>query len=422
MKAALIRIFSEVMIRSAGSFCVGGRAAFPALPGLRIDGVGEISFPLAEDQAEKIKVVGTQAPFGKGPRTVVDVSVRNTIQIELSKVKISSPQWQTALQDLVQSSCVVLGIDDRGVRAELYKLLLYEPGGLFKPHQDSEKALGMFGTLVVQFPSSFSGGRFLVRHGDEERVFHMGTDDSSCSTEHHYVAHYADCEHEIEEVTRGYRLAAVYSLIWTAGSEPPPSTPGDSAVQKLADCLKEHLGNRRMGVLLTHEYTKQSLGNFGIRALKLRDRAIAGTLLAASELMKSSRPDDELELLIAKAYRLANDETDYDRDKAPPNLSYYEEFMDTSMYAVDGRPRGWQTGRVWEFDFFRDIVNLDPKEKKGKKWVPDRAGAEGWRPELQTGRLGNEATADIYTRYVLLFCRKEVSRTWGQPSRDIVRE
>ncbi len=32
------------------------------------------------------------------------------------------------------------------VKAQMYKLLLYEPGSFLKSHQDSEKVDGMFGT------------------------------------------------------------------------------------------------------------------------------------------------------------------------------------------------------------------------------------------------------------------------------------
>ena len=80
----------------------------------------------------------------------VDVTVRNIIQVDPSKIKIN--RWQSALQDLLQNVCVGLVIDDTGVRADLYKILMYETGGHFKAHQDSEKALGMFGTLVTGGP------------------------------------------------------------------------------------------------------------------------------------------------------------------------------------------------------------------------------------------------------------------------------
>lgn len=42
---------------------------------------------------------------------------------------------------------------------ELYKMLLYEVGGRFTPHRDTEKAAGMFATLVIVLPSAHAGGK-----------------------------------------------------------------------------------------------------------------------------------------------------------------------------------------------------------------------------------------------------------------------
>ncbi len=50
------------------------------------------------------------------------------------------------------------------VKATCYKLLLYEEGDFFLPHRDTEKEQGMFGTLVLQLPSSYTGGALVVRH------------------------------------------------------------------------------------------------------------------------------------------------------------------------------------------------------------------------------------------------------------------
>lgn len=61
----------------------------------------------------------------------------------------------------------------------------------------------MFGTLVVQLPSTFKGGTLLVTHNGQQQVFdtqQLGAADSMS-----YVAFYADCEHEVKPVTRGYR-------------------------------------------------------------------------------------------------------------------------------------------------------------------------------------------------------------------------
>jgi hypothetical protein len=169
-----------------------------------------------------------------------------------------------------------MGIDEENIRVEFYMLLLYKTGGHFKAHQDSEKFPGMFGTLIVQFPSAFSGGTYTVRHQRNERVFNLGTDDATCSSSHHYVAHYTDCEHEVAEITGGHRFVAVYVLIWTQTSLPRPVADVD-VVHQLAQHLEEHLGNRTLSALLTHKYTKHSLGNHGILALKHHDHAIEGT-------------------------------------------------------------------------------------------------------------------------------------------------
>ena len=411
----LNKIFSG--IRSAGGYCVGGIAKFPCLPALSVDGVGEISFPISTMQAKIIKEVGSQAPYGKGAETVVDIKVRDSVQVEPSMVAISNPHWLRALQDLVREASMGMGIDEENIRAEFYKLLLYEKGGHFKAHTDSEKFPGMFGTLVVQFPSAFSGGTYTVRHQGQERVFSLGTDDATCSSSHHYVAHYADCEHEVAEITGGHRLVAVYSLIWTKAGLPRPVADA-SIVHQLAQYLKENLGNRTLGALLTHRYTKQSLGDLGILALKHQDRAIAGTLLAASDLLKSSRPGDELVLHIAKAHRLATyyEEPCYGSNEALPKLGLYMEEVDEFMVEVfmaDGKPRSHQTAGISRFKFFKDIVNLDTEEEG--RWNPageslrDRAG---WCYEGVTGHTGNEGTADVYTRYVLTFCRRDVADGW----------
>jgi hypothetical protein len=50
------------------------------------------------------------------------------------------------------------------ISAQLYKLLLYEKGAFFKPHKDSEKTPGMFGTLVICLSSAHEGGDIVLTH------------------------------------------------------------------------------------------------------------------------------------------------------------------------------------------------------------------------------------------------------------------
>ena len=113
------------------------------------------------------------------------------------------------MRNLSDHIAVELSLTASQVTSHLYKLLLYKSGGFFKKHRDTEKANGMFGTLVVQLPSVYSGGFFVVSHAQENKTFDLGSNGPSAYA-CHFVAHYADCEHEIKPVEAGYRLALVY--------------------------------------------------------------------------------------------------------------------------------------------------------------------------------------------------------------------
>ncbi len=65
-----------------------------------MDGVGEISFPITASQAKGMKEVGSQVPYFKDTETVVDIEVRDLVQVEPSMVTISNPNWHCAMQEL----------------------------------------------------------------------------------------------------------------------------------------------------------------------------------------------------------------------------------------------------------------------------------------------------------------------------------
>ena len=188
-----------------------------------------------------------------------------------AKVTIQNPAWGASLQKLVDQAAEALGVCTNLVRAELYKLLLYEPGGFFKKHRDTEKAKGMFATLVVQLPSKFTGGSFVVSHGGKLETFTMGAgEDAAYGC--HFVCHFADCEHEIMKVESGHRLALVYSLCYT-GSSCTPSA-GNLGCDDLSGMLKLLPPSDSLFVIpLGHQYTTASLARLGAGALKGSDRA-----------------------------------------------------------------------------------------------------------------------------------------------------
>lgn len=160
-----------IKTQQGGEFSFGGPAPMlPSAPGLTVSGIGTVSLPLTSDNAMKLAEQSERAPFGKAYDALVDDSVRNSWQLSMresdAKVTIRNPQFAKGLQKLmVEEVAPKLGFKDVPLRCEPYKLLMYEPGGHFVKHQDTEKEDGMIATLVVQLPSEHEGGDLLVYQG-----------------------------------------------------------------------------------------------------------------------------------------------------------------------------------------------------------------------------------------------------------------
>ena len=109
-----------------------------SLPSLSINSAPKsiLGLPIGGCQAKLIIAASTQAPFGKGEKTVVDTSVRRTWQLSPTQFSINSSRWAEQLQTLLKKVTNELGCDpNMRVTCELYKLLLCEPGGFFKVSQ-----------------------------------------------------------------------------------------------------------------------------------------------------------------------------------------------------------------------------------------------------------------------------------------------
>ena len=164
----------------------------------------------------------------------------------------------------------------------MYKLLIYERGGFFAPHRDTEKADGMVATLVISLPVPGAGGELVIRHQGRETVVDMRTDEPS---ELVYAAFYADCEHEILPVTDGHRVCLVYNLMLQDGSDTPLEAPDygteiDLIAAELGARCRDPGASGKLIWLLEHDYSAAGL-SFG--TLKNVDAAIGRVLTAASE-------------------------------------------------------------------------------------------------------------------------------------------
>ena len=102
--------------------------------------------------------------------------------------------------------------------AEFYKLLVYDAGSFFVNHRDSEKAAGMFATLIIVLPSIHTGGELVIRHQGREVRIDPRCDEPSDAC---FVAFYADCVHEVLPIASGCRLTLVYNLLRSGGGAQP---------------------------------------------------------------------------------------------------------------------------------------------------------------------------------------------------------
>jgi predicted 2-oxoglutarate/Fe(II)-dependent dioxygenase YbiX len=205
-------------IRRPGDFFAGG--AFDLIPpGITVEGVGPLALPVLPEQAALLIAAAEMAPYGRGEKTIVDTSVRRSWQIEPGRVRFSGKRWTETLEGVVARAALGLGVEDR-VTAEFYKFLIYDTGGFFVSHRDTEKSPGMFATLVISLPSVATGGEILVRHGGREARLAMTSDDAA---EARFAAFYADCVHEVLPVASGRRVTLVYNLKRSGkGGKPVP--------------------------------------------------------------------------------------------------------------------------------------------------------------------------------------------------------
>jgi len=252
------------------------------LPGLEVKGLGSIGVPVAPADAKRIIGKASQAPYGRGEATVVDTDVRRVWQLEPSQFALRNDAWGEAMAGVVDAVRKDLGIRGK-VSAELYKLLVYEKGCFFKPHRDSEKAPGMFGTLVVCLPSRHEGGALILQHDGQTKQIDFGGKESEFQAR--YVAFYADCQHEITRLKSGYRVCLVYNLA-LEGKKQPEAPHNAEAVTEASRMLTELFSSpgsmNKLAIPFAHQYTE---AGFDPKQLKGADRARADILIRAAQAL-----------------------------------------------------------------------------------------------------------------------------------------
>jgi hypothetical protein len=284
------RLFHSLgKLPSAMSFASSNPCPTEVNPGICINGIGRIGLPLSERDAELI----LKSSHTGSHRKESDIMVNPTFEL-------LNPKWDMALKEVVGLAVMDLGVFCE-VKAELYKMLLYGQGAMFKEHRksvfryiiknvwiiadelshlSSPKHPDTFGTLVICLSSKHEGGEMTVTHGGKEKI--LKTADSSefgytylcwfvavfpvCCLLKTKIYSYKDVKHKIAPVTSGYRLVLIYNLIYT-DPQNPIKTPVDfdTQMKELGNVLTSWRDNfsrlacPALAYTLEHRYSEPSL-------------------------------------------------------------------------------------------------------------------------------------------------------------------
>lgn len=378
MSRTVAETLSRVLrqIDRPGSFCVSGSA--PAvLPGLEVAGMGPVGFPLPATQAAELKKHCEQAPYGKGEETLVDPSVRRVWRMKPERFTVTNPDWQPFLHETVRKVQQELGLEKQKLESHLYDLLLYEKGSFFLPHRDGEKLDRMVATLVIVLPSSFEGGELVVRHDGQEQTidFHSG---ENTLYRIHFVAFYADCEHEVRPLRAGHRLCLVYNLTLTKSKKALTAPRNAGFVEPISQALRDWARDdtaHKLAVTLQHQYTQDGLtwdtlkGVDRVQARVLREAAPQAGCQAHLAILtlheSGSAVDDGYEY-----YRRRRRRWDDDDEEEDSGSHEMEEVFESSLTAdhwIDSQgnrlslgPIHVDEGEILDPDSIREV---DPEEQ-----------------------------------------------------------
>mmetsp|Transcript_17161 Transcript_17161/g.26881 ORF Transcript_17161/g.26881 Transcript_17161/m.26881 type:complete len:958 (-) Transcript_17161:146-3019(-) len=274
-----------------GSSSFGGKAdgtmTIPALPpmsGLFVHDIGRISLPIAPSQANTLKAHSW--------KTNDDVFT-NIYQVEAHSIDIQNPFWDASLSKLVKTVAFKFGIRPDNLSAKLDMLLHMEKGSSIDWCSNVEEDENIIGSMLIQLPSIFTGGKISVFDGDEDvdeeneadfiTSFNMGESNNEAEFACHFVCHYSDCQYEIEEITSGSRVLLRYSLLYNGNDGVVPTA---DLLHKFVVPLKTSLtylprADRMILVPLGHDYSPSSLTLSGIDALAPDHRAKAESIRLA---------------------------------------------------------------------------------------------------------------------------------------------
>ncbi|PYS55140.1 MAG: hypothetical protein DMF76_26280 [Acidobacteria bacterium] len=292
-------------------------------------------------------------------------------------------------------------------------MLIYEEGGFFLPHRDTEKTEGMFGTLTIVLPSLHCGGELIIRHTGREVTVDLSNGETSELT---FAAFYADCEHAIKPITQGSRVCLTYNLLQrgTGKKNKPITAPLYDREAGRAGAILEQTFEKpdapaKLAWLLEHHYTPVGLSFSGLKA---RDAALAKVVRDAA---RRARCALHLGIVHIEESGAAEPYFDMDYGCAPTRGRYYDDEDNDDDMVEDAEGGDDEFEVVEVFDSSRHIDQWIDTNDQAVEFgslpieegeILPAAGLDGEVPDQQrlTEASGNEGASfeRSYHRAVLV--------------------
>ncbi|KAJ3516482.1 hypothetical protein NLJ89_g1087 [Agrocybe chaxingu] len=346
-----------------------------------------------DEQLKKLADACQPATFGHGQKDVLDESYRKARKMDATMFASHFSPLQLGIINSIVGSLFHEQREATEIRAELYKLNVYGPGAFFKAHVDTPRSDKMFGSLVVILPTAHTGGSLIFRHQGNEWTFDSANAvNEEPSPRAAFVAFFSDVEHEVCEVTSGYRVTFTYNLYFADSTSPAPTMlSGNNPESDLKAAMSALMRDPQIlpdgGILgfgLSHAYPfNSSLTNVSnlkgcLKGSDATIKRVCDALSLKSSLMAFYREEDKRVGVLMPKF------VDFGDDQVEDGLAMYLRDLRGSIPVVDPNAKGGDD------DFVRMMI--EGANVHSIVWAKPLAEVNAFKAAFIS--YGNEATLD----------------------------
>jgi len=202
---------------------------------------------------KKLSKLLQDSKFGKGKSTKLDKEIRDSKEILAKHIKLT-PEFSKEIQIQVDEMALRLN-HPKQVECHLSKMVIYEEGGHFNAHIDTNHKPNMIFTLSVEiFVNEENEGGILKINNRFE------VPSSTKEDELILALFYHDVLHEVTELTEGTRICLIFDVIDLENVAQIQIKEYEKEFKKGIQAFKK-IGVKKFGVLADHLYIGQNKEN-----------------------------------------------------------------------------------------------------------------------------------------------------------------